>query len=511
MWAPHLFILMICRSLNVNTEPSERITKQTQYLKKLEMKHPIFAKKNKDWAFILLGHLSFLVLLFASVYFYKERILFADSAFQFFKIVNFEKINVEAFRYGAILPELPLLLAMKLGVNLKLLIITYSVAFIGLYYIVFLLCIKLLKNTVAGISIVLILIMCISESFFFPVTETHQSLVFSVLLFAILQYSSFRSSFVQILLASVVIIISFLAHPVALYPLTFIIGYNAIDKKQLRSIKPYALLSLVIGLAVAKIMLTDENSYEGKFFSELLKSPSILLDLPFAYSTKFFIKRIFGLYLWIAILELFLILHLILKKKYLKLFWQLGISGFFLIVTLLTYNKGDSDMLMERAFMPLALLISIPLVKEMLENNNQYRMLKLTFLTLIIVVSLNRINTQGKVFRERTRFNQELMAKTAKLPNRKFIVESSELQKHHLTYWSNSFETLILSSITENIPTQTIYPANDISQLSKYTENTNNVFLGADFWLEWNIDDLNHKYFNLSKELSYRIVKIDDL
>jgi len=475
------------------------------------MKNSIFAKKNKDWVFILLGHLSFFVLLVASVYYYKERILFADSAFQFFKIVNFEKINIEAFRYGAILPELPLLLAMKLGVSLKLLIITYSAAFIALYYIVFLICIKLLKNTPAGLSIILILIMCISESFFYPVTETHQSLIFSVLLFAVLQYPSFRYPYIQILLASVVVIISFLAHPVAIYPITFIIGYCAIDKKQLRSIMPYALLVLAIVLAVAKVMLTDENSYEGKFFSELLKSPSIIFDLPFAYSTKFLIKRIFGLYLWVAILEFILILHLILKKEYLKLFWQLGISGFFLIVTLLTYNKGDSDMLMERAFMPLALLVSIPLLKEMLENNNQYRMLKLTFLALIIVVSLNRINTQGNQFRERTRFNQEIMAKTAKLPNRKFIVASSELQKHHYTYWSHSFETLILSSITDNIPTQTIYPANDISQLTKYTENVNDVFLGADFWLEWSIDNLNHKYFNLSKEMPYTIVKIDDL
>ena len=474
------------------------------------MRQTIFEKKNKDWAFIILGHLSFVVLLIASVYFYKERILFADSAFQFFKIVNFEKINVEAYRYGAILPELPVLLAIKLGVSLKLLIITYSVAFIALYYFVFLLCIKLLKNTPAGLSIIFILIMCVSESFFYPVTETHQSLIFSVLLFAILQYSSFRYSLVQILLASVVIIISFLAHPVALYPLTFIIGYSAIDKKQLRSIIPYALLILVIGLAVAKVMLTDENSYEGKFFSELLKSPSIIFDLPNAYSKKFFFDRISGLYLWVVIFELILVLHLLLKKEYLKLLWELGISGFFLIVTLITYNKGDSDMLMERAFMPLALLVSIPLLKEMLDNNNQYRILKLTFLTLIIVVSLNRINVQGKVFRERTRFNQELMAKTAKLPNRKFIVESSELQKHHYTYWSHSFETLILSSITDNIPTQTIYPANDISLFTKYTE-TNNVFLGADFWLEWNIDNLNHTYFNLSEELPYAIIKIDEL
>jgi len=506
-----LFILMICRLLNGNTEIFQ-IARQKQILMKPEIKHKLFQKKPEDWSFRLLGHLSFLILLFAAVYFYKERIFFADSAFQFFKIINFEKINVEANRYGAILPELPVLLAMKLGIGLKLLTIIYSVSFIALYYLVFLLCIRLLKNTAAALSIVFILVICISQSFFHTVTETHQSLVFSVLLFAILQYSSFRYSSVQILIALFVIILSFFTHPVALYILVFVIGYNAIDKNQLKSVTPYILLSLTIGLAVAKVILTDQNSYEGKFFSQLFKSSSMIFDLPHAYSTNFFLNRKFGLYLWVLIFEFLLIISFILKKEYLKLLWQLGITVFFLIVTLLTYYQGDSDMMMERAFMPLALFVSVPLLTEILKNNNQYRFIKLMFLTAVIFLSLNRIYIQGKAFRERMRFNQELLAKTAKLPNRKFIIESSELQKHYYTYWSHSFETLMVSSITANIPTQTIFPANDPDNLKKYTEeNVRDVFLGADFWLEWGIDNLNHKYFNLSKELPYAVVKIDDL
>ena len=475
------------------------------------MKHPVFAKKNKDWAFILLGHLSFLVLLVASVYYYKERVLYSDTAFQLFKIINFEKINVEAYRYGAISPELPVLIGMKLGFSLKSLVITFSVAFVALYYLVFLLCIKLFKNTTAALSVIFTLIICISESFFFPVTETQQSLVFSVLLFAILQYTSFRNSLVPILLASAVILVSFLAHPVAIYPLAFIIGYSAIDKKQLRSIMPYALLALVIGLAVAKVVLTNENSYEGKFFSELFKAPSNISNLSDLYSTNFFTNRIYGLYLWVVVFEFILILYLIFKKEYLKLSWQLGTFIFFLAITLLTYNKGDSDMLMERAFMPLALLTSIPLLNEILGNNKRHNILKLTFLTVVAFSSFNRIYVQGKVFRERTRFNTELLAKMSKLPNRKFVVQSGELQKHYYTGWSYSFETLMLSSITDNIPQQTIFPANDLHQITKYTTNTSNVFLGADFWMEWNIDKLNHKYFNLSKEMPYTIVKINDL
>jgi hypothetical protein len=166
---------------------------------------------------------------------------------------------------------------------------------------------------------------------------------------------------------------------------------------------------------------------------------------------------------------------------------------------------------MERAFMPLALLTSIPLMKEMLENNRNYQLPKTLFLLLIVFTCFSRIGKQGVAFRERIRFNQELMAKTARFPNRKFIADSKDLQKYYNTFWSYSFETLLLSAITENIPTQTIYPANNIAQLTKYTENANSIFLGAEFWLEWNIGNLNPKYFDLPKETAYVVIKIDEL
>lgn len=473
------------------------------------MKNLAYIKNTRNLELKILGYASFAFLFLASVYFYKERIYFADSAFQFFKILNFEKINVEAYRYGAILPELPLILAMKLGFNLKTLTIIFSASFILLYFIIFLFCVHLLKNISAGLSIVLVLIICISQSFFHPVTETHQSLVFSILVFATLQYP-FRNQLIQGSLASLGIAISFLAHPVAVYALIFVIGYSAIDKKQLRFVIPYLLLTLVMGLTVGKVLFTDENSYEGKFFSELLNSPAIILDLPNAYSTKFFLNRIPRLYFWVMILECYVGIILLLKKEYLKLLWQLGTIIFFLIVTLLTYNKGDSDMMMERAFMPLALFICLPFLKETLQTASRYQYVKITFLIAIITFSFIRIYSQGMKFRERTRFNQELLAKTAKLPNRKFIVQISELQKYHIAYWSYSFETLMLSTITKDIPTQTIFPANDTNKYLKYTEGAGNIFLGADFWLEWEIDNLNHKYFNLSTELPYAIIKTDE-
>ena len=459
----------------------------------------------------MLGHLSFILLFILSFLFFKERVLFSDTAFQYFKIINFEKLNIEASRYGAILPELPILVAMKLGANLKWLTIIYSGSFILLYYLVFLCCVYFLKNVPAGLSVVVVLILCISQSFFHPVTETHQSLVFSILVYAILQYSGFHYPVVRYLLALAIMVLVFFTHPVAVYPLVFIVGYVAIDKNQLRSPAPYLFVVIIGILTVTKVLLTNENSYEGKFFSELLKSPSIILELPHTYSTKFFVKRIFKLYFLLTFFELALIVYLVSKKKYIKLIWQIAASGFFMIITLLTYNQGDSDMMMERAFMPLTIFVAIPLLKETIEEN-KFRIVKFALLTAVVLISTNRIYQQGKKFRERTRFNQEILSKTSHLANRKFIVDRNEMEKHYLTFWSHSFETLILSAITDNMPTQTIFPSNDLNKLKKYTSGeADDRFLGTDFWLEWGINGLNSNYFKLPTDYPYAIVNINEL
>ncbi|HKL32126.1 MAG TPA: hypothetical protein VJ919_06325, partial [Tangfeifania sp.] len=81
---------------------------------------------------------------------------------------------------------------------------------------------------------------------------------------------------------------------------------------------------------------------------------------------------------------------------------------------------------------------------------------------------------------------------------------------HIITFWSHSFETLILSTITKDIPTQTIYPAHNSEELSQYTA-ANSVFLGANFWLEWSIESLNKEYFELPENSSYKIVEIDQI
>ncbi len=467
---------------------------------------------NTDMILKMSGHFYFLILLFLSIYFYKERILFTDSAFQFFKIINFEKINIEASRYGAILPQLPVLLLAKWGLGIKLLTIAYSVSFVFLYYLIFIIVVHLLKNAEAGYAILIVLTACISQSFFHPVTETHQSLVFTILLYAIIQYQDFRFIAIKYFLSVFFIALSFFAHPVALYTNVFVIGYVAIDKKQLKSAFPYILLCIIGIMAVAKVLLTKTDSYEGRFFAELFQSSSTFINLFKTQSLKFFIERADTLYLSIFLLEIVVVVNLIKKRKFLKLIWSLGIQFVYMLITLITYHNGDATLMMERAFMPLALFSGILFIHEVKPKDEKIRVVKLAFLLLIVFIGLSRIYNQGQSFKTRTEFNQNLLKRTAQYNNYKYIIDKSELDQHMLAFWSNSFETLILSAIDVNVPTQTIFLSNMPEQIKKYTtESGGQVFLGTDFWLEWNVESLNPKYFNLPNDKPYRVVSLKEL
>ncbi len=84
-------------------------------------------------ALIIIGHFSFLILFFLSIFYYKQRIVFIDTVFQFFKIVNFGQFNIEAGRYSAVFSQIPLLLGVKAHLSLRLLMLIYSISFIAIY------------------------------------------------------------------------------------------------------------------------------------------------------------------------------------------------------------------------------------------------------------------------------------------------------------------------------------------------------------------------------------------
>ena len=208
------------------------------------------------------------------------------------------------------------------------------------------------------------LVLGIRHSFYHTVTETHQGLVYCVLLYAWLSYPlqlnrKIFSRTIHIAVGVLIIALCFFVHPVTLFPVLFIIGYRIIEKKEWRNYGLYALIVITLLLFTLKFITTDEQSYEGQIFASFSGAIDTLGNLFHLYSFKFFIKRIGGQYLFLVIMALSVTVYYIYHKNYLKLGYYLLAGSFFFLITVLTYFAGDSDMAMERAFMPLSIFVVI--------------------------------------------------------------------------------------------------------------------------------------------------------
>jgi hypothetical protein len=314
-------------------------------------------------------------------FFCLERVLYADSAYQFFKIINFEKFNIEAGRYSAILTEIIPLLAVKLGVDLPILILSFSVSFVLIYYLVYLVCVYFFKDLSAGILLLFLLVLGIRSSFFHPVTETHQGIVYSGLFIAwvfnmFVFHGSFIRKFFRMLIGLVIITLCYFSHPVTFFLLVYIIGYFIIDNKKWKDYRVYLILIFIFLIYSIKVFTTPSNSYEGQYFASIPDSIRMVKNISTHQSFKFFIQNIHHLYFLHIIISLAVIIYYLIRKMFLKLSYYFIAILAFLMITVITYYQGDSPMAMEKNYMPLNLFVCLPFVKEILFDLKKAEILK---------------------------------------------------------------------------------------------------------------------------------------
>ena len=82
--------------------------------------------------FFIIANFFFLVSAIFAVYYYKERCLYIDSAFQILKMISFKNFNFEAARYGVFFTQILPILAIKLSLPLKVVLIITSLMYVTL-------------------------------------------------------------------------------------------------------------------------------------------------------------------------------------------------------------------------------------------------------------------------------------------------------------------------------------------------------------------------------------------
>jgi len=455
-----------------------------------------------------IGLIAFIILFVLFVYFAYERILYFDTPFHLFKIINFEKINIEANRYSTFITQIPLLLAIKLNLPIQLLIhilnISYFLLFLGIYFLI----IKFTENIYISLAYILLLIVNIKQCFYFSSTETHQALVYSALTFSLL-FSKEKNHVLLPLLILISIALSFFSHPVAFFCVIYSLGYYMIDKNKFQDKKIYFYILFTILLVVFKILYVKSDSYEGNFFNTLFFRDNSW-DNPVLFSAVFLWRNLIKLY-WVNFVGL-IILLIFLRKQQKKLSFYYHFFAFFIFlsITIITYQKGDADVMMERAYMPLSFFTILPLFNE-LSKSDKIKKYLLYFFVLIFTVSIVRIANFGFYLKNGLNEVDKLIYEAIQKNNHKIIIENRNfVTKDELKRWSMPFMSLLYSK-SKYDKCVTINVVNNINDAMPYINNKEkcNILLGPDFWPEWKVEDLNQKYYNFPPCELYTLKKFD--
>lgn len=464
----------------------------------------------------LTGHLMFLVLFVLAALFYLERTVFLDPCYAIFNVLYYRDYITEAERYTAVLPQTLALGAMYLNLPLKMVLMLYSLSFILLYYIVYLIITYLFRLERIALAIPLLLVTGVKYSFYWISTETHQALVYTIFLFSFLKWSGslepgWRTLIIRIIAGTGIIMLGFYAHPIAFFTIIFTLAYIIIDEQSWKKPDLYLLAAAAFILALIKYLTSSSTGYEGIFFSGFGDFFTRLGNLSDSASLHFFNLKLFNIYLFPLIIAIITLIWYILKRQYLKLAIYITALSLFLLIIFTTFNIPFRHFIQEKNIMGLNVFLLIPFLNEITPGNKQGNRLMLLFLTVMFLAGTIHVIAGSTFHTERQNYIRKLITVARELPEKKFILNENLVDQETLSVnWGLATESLILSSLDSPDSSVTIYINDAFGKLESDLDLSDTTLLICTPWFQdLSTSPLDKKYFNLDHS-GYRFLRAED-
>lgn len=335
-----------------------------------------------------------------------ERTNYADSSLYFLRVLWSESFNIEHARWGAAIWQFPALISIYAGTSALTTAICFSIGIAIGPWIIFTLLWHFLKLPQLALWGALFSYCGIATSFFNPVSELIPGLLFWLLALGWVTSEKISSRPIawglSIVTVAAAVSCHLLVYLMILYSLLWI---SIVHKTWL---KPTLILAGIATLTLILFRLVQgTDSYEGGFFQVLLHPIEHQDKWQGFYPWIYFIHRIGFIYLSLLLMTVFALIILIKKasKKSILLF-ALGILGYALFVTLV-FGEGDSDIMMERAFVPFAFISGSIVLLLFYEKNIIPSWMNL-FIPFFLFLSIPPILKSGKFYTQRLEYIKSL-------------------------------------------------------------------------------------------------------
>lgn len=440
--------------------------------------------------------LVFIYILF-SFYYTKERMLNTDNSFQLFNIINNRAFFFQEARYGVFLTQLPLLVCTYFHFPIQILVLIYSISFSIFYAGILWVNLRVFECKEAALATILSLLVGVAYTFFHTITETHQILALSCLLYGLLSSRhKVLSGFFFYFLFFIILFWNLMTHPVSVFTVLFVIGLTFFQKK-LSFKEVFAGVLICILIMGVKFFFTPHGSYDDKQYSNLLDFKSKIVGFFSLYPYKYLISKVSTTYL--SSLSIIFISLFFFNGFKEKLFTSICFL-IFMFVSILTFSNGDCDAMMEKSFLPGIFMFVMLFSISYYQYNQSVFFYVVIF--IIAVLGFKNIYKAGKDYTSRLDLLTSIIYKMDD-STPKLIVSYSDFDEKVSKFnnWATSLDVLFLSKM-ETGRAKTVFMVEDKYEYNEVTQEKD-LFL----YLPWDsrkIKHLNQHYFNLPK-IPYKI------
>lgn len=443
---------------------------------------------------------AYLMMLVLAVVFYKERIIFLDTADTLFYLVKNGSFSLYASRCAVVVTQIFPLLAVKAGLSLAAITLSYSLGFVIFYFACYLVCGLVLRQYALALTLLLFHILFITDTFYYIPSELPQGINLMVVVFAMMFYKQQGNRLSAIPIYICAFAMAFF-HPLVLFTFAFAFLFfllhsqSATDRKLLITVAAIYISGVVINNLFFRI------PYDRASMSGMKNFISQFPDYFTIYSNKRFLYNCKEKYYWIPILFFGTALFYGFGREWKKLsFFVVSVIGYLVLVNVSYPFPTTQVFYMENLYLPLGIFLAIPFVFD-LAPALEKRRLAVPLLALMILTAAGRFYTTQPAYAHRLNWERNYLEK---YQDTKVIAHAKNANAGILLMlWGTPYEFWLLSTIEKGKTASIIIDDNPPHRA--WAANLNKTFV-----VNWNMfayKDLNPKYFILSDTVNGYLIE----
>lgn len=447
----------------------------------------------------------FIVLLIFSIIFYKQRIIFTDSANYLFFSTQTKNFSIAHNRFIAYLFEFPYVLAIKQHASLKIVMLLYSIGYFIPDLVVITILTLFFKDYSKALVVILLWIVGNNYDFFYTASEFHKGIYVVILFWSSLEnYLISKSKLLAVFIFLLLIVLLF-SHPLIIFPIAFVIVYVYLkDKQQQINFPNYAYLLISVFLLIVFKLVFFKSDHENSKYEFL---NGFISGFPYFNSNLVhtFIGYLYSHQISFICLIMLNVLGLIKTKNHSILILFILFFFFYWLLIIACYYTYTYDFYIEHLCKPLVFFTASVFCMEIMQFIRTKQLIAL--LIVIALYGLLKINHTAKFY---TKHQQKIESILDIMKQHNISKGYMQAQNYkgmlNDERWNSAVESLLLSSFKNTDTSRVVSIEYAFEKVGSDTYGDATCFYNG---YKIGIDDLNTDYYHLSKDDYY--VKVDSI